>query len=420
MVGTGVFTSLGFQVMGIKSVSAILVLWLVGGLVALSGALTYAELAVRYPRSGGEYNFLSSIYHPALGFLSGWISSTVGFAAPMAISCMAFGSYFSKIFPELAPIQLALSLLAVLTILNLLSFKAGSGFQSFFTILNICLITCICLASFFFSSPTHFKLSFNSNDISNIFNPSFAVSLVYVSLAYSGWNSATYVAGEIKKPKENLPKALFRGTLIVILLYLALNFVFLYAVPIENLAGVVEVGYLAASTLFGQTGGIIISLIICIGLIASVNSLMIAGPRVIQTIGEDFSFFNIFTTKNKNGSPIYAILFQTSIAALLIITASFENILTYIGFTLSLFTTLSVAGIFVARAKDDPKVLEYKTPLYPYVPVFFVLVEASMMFYLFYEKPEESFYGMLTVASGLIIYTFVKTKNKEELKNETV
>lgn len=425
MVGTGVFTSLGFQVIGIKSVFALLFLWLTGGLIALCGALTYGELAVRLPRSGGEYNYLSKIYHPALGFLSGWVSATVGFAAPMAIAAISFGKYFSKVVPGANELQLAAGLIIFLSLINISSFKFGSSFQTFFTILNILLIITITIAGMKLANHTHFHFSTTSKDFSDIASLSFATSLVYVSYAYSGWNSATYIAGEINKPSINLPKALFLGSLIVTLLYISLNFVFLYAVPTDDLAGKLEVADVAAMAILGTEGAMIINTVISIGLIASVNSMMIAGPRVTKIIGEDFPFFNFLAKTNNQGSPILAISWQAFIALVLIFTSKFEEVLAYIGLTLSLFTTLTVAGIFVLRYRDqknDTLHHGYKTWGYPITPIIFIFLELWMI-YNICTNPDQlktSLLGLVTVLSGLIVYIIIRSNQKVTTKNESV
>jgi basic amino acid/polyamine antiporter, APA family len=411
MIGVGVFTSLGYQVVGTHSIFAILTLWIVGGAVALCGALTYGELAVAMPRSGGEYNYLSKIYHPAIGFLSGWVSCTVGFAAPMAMMAVLFGHYFENLFPGLNPQALGIILVAVLTLINISSFKAGSSFQTFFTLLNIVLIIFISIAGYFLADHAHFLFTVEKKDFIALTEPAFGHSLVYVSFAYSGWNSATYIAGEIRNPFRNLPKALFIGTAIVTILYLLLNFIFLYAVPMNELAGQVEVAFIAAVRIFGPNGGIIISIVISIALVASANSMMITGPRVTKVIGEDFSFFKMLAKTNHSGTPIYATLIQSVIAILLIYFSKFESIMPYIGFTLSLFIMLTVAGVFVNRLKYPDQDLQYRTWGFPFIPIIFILLEGYMVVRLFAMRWEESLYGTATVLSGLVIYYFVKEKN---------
>lgn len=416
MIGTGVYTSLGLQAAGVHSVLALIFIWITGGLVALCGALTYGELAARIPKSGGEYVFLSRIFHPALGFLSGFISMTIGFAAPMAICAIALGTYAENLIP-VAPIVIAVSVIIILTILNSSSFRTGANFNFVVTSVNILLILTLCVAGFIKGSHQGFSLTFNHSDLKQIINPAFAVSLVYVSFAYSGWNSAAYITHQVKEPVKNLPVILITGTLIVMTLYTLLNFVFLYAVPLPGLEGKVDVAFIAANNIFGQSGAKFVAVLISIGLIASINSLLILGPRVTQAIAEDYSPLKFLGIENKNGSPFYATILLTIVALALIWTSTFEQIMTLIGFTLSLFTISSVTGIFVLRYKMKKNGEDfYHTFGYPFVPVFFILVEGCMMVYVFYNKPVQSLIGIGITLIGLIVY-FLLIKSR---KNDSI
>ena len=236
MVGTGVFTSLGFQLVEIRSAPVLLALWAVGGLAALCGAMSYAELGAALPRSGGEYNFLSRIFHPAAGFISGWVSATVGFAAPTALAAMTFGSYLSAVFPALSPVWLATGLVIVLTVAHSTSHRGSGGTQRWLTWLKILLIlgfSALALLSNDSGQQTAFVPA--SGDGALLFSGAFAVSLIYVNYAYSGWNAATYISGELERPQRNLPTVLIASTGVVCLAYLLLNFVFLAVAPMDVL-----------------------------------------------------------------------------------------------------------------------------------------------------------------------------------------
>jgi basic amino acid/polyamine antiporter, APA family len=409
MLGSGVFTSLGFQALGIQSVAALLSLWIVGGTVALCGAYSYAELAVRYPHSGGEYNFLTKIFHPAIGFLSGWVSSTVGFAVPAAMSAMAMANYLSTIYPQINTTAFASIILISSAILNLQSIKLGSRFQVSITAINLGLMLCIILAAFILVDKSANPLTFDLASFKPIFTDSFATSLVYVSFAYSGWNAITYIINDVDNQQVTVPRALSLGSITVMALYVAVNFAFLYSTPIDVLAGKLQIGQLAGTYIFGETGGNIITVIICIVLLASVNAMMMTGPRVAQAIGHNLTPLKVFSTENSKGTPWFATLFQLIIALCLVLTSSFEVVFTYIGFTLSLFTTLTVIGLLYVRFKNKKTVseLSYKTPLFPIPPIIFIGVELWMLYYLAADRPLESFFGFLTVLSGLIIYFIV-------------
>lgn len=412
MIGTGVYTSLGLQAAGVHSVLALIFIWVTGGLVALCGALTYGELAARIPKSGGEYVFLSRIYHPIFGFLSGFISMTIGFAAPMAIAAIALGTYAGNLIP-VTPMVIAIAVIILLAALNSSSFRTGANFNFAATSLNIILILVLCVMGFVKGHHSGFTFTFQQSDFKQIINPAFAVSLVYVSFAYSGWNSAAYITHQVKNPVKNLPVIFISGTLIVMTLYTLMNFVFLYTVPLTDLEGKVDVAFLSARNIFGPSGGKFVAVLISIGLIASINSLLILGPRVTQAIAEDYSFFKFLGVENRNGSPFYATILLTMVALALIWTSTFEQIMTLIGFTLSLFTIMSVTGVFILRYKMKKNGEDfYHTFGYPYIPVFFILVEGCMMVYVFANRPIQSLTGIGITLVGLIIYFLVKNSEK--------
>jgi len=412
MIGTGVYTSLGLQAAGVHSVLALLLIWITGGLVALCGALTYGELAARIPRSGGEYVFLSKIYHPAVGFLSGFISMTIGFAAPMAIAAIALGTYASNLIP-VAPMVTAIGVIVLLTALNSSSFKTGANFNFVTTIINVILILALCIAGFYKGHHTNFTFSVTGSDFKQVLNPAFAISLVYVSFAYSGWNSAAYITHQVKNPVKNLPVIFISGTLIVMVLYTLLNFAFLYAVPLSELEGKIDVAFLAATNIFGNAGGKFVAVLISIGLIASINSLLILGPRVTQAIANDYSPLRKLGSENSNGSPFYATILLTLISLALIWSSTFEQIMTLIGFTLSLFTIMSVTGVFILRWKMKKNGGDlYQTFGYPFVPLFFILIEGCMMVYVFVNRPVQSLIGLGITLVGLLIYfALIKSSN---------
>ena len=419
MIGTGVFTSLGFQAMGIHSGFALLLLWVVGGVAALTGALCYGELGAALPRSGGEYNFLSQIYHPSVGFLSGWVSATVGFAAPVAASAIALGNYLSRVFPSLSPIYIASCIVVLLTLVHTSNLKMGRGIQNFLSAMNIVVIFGIIVFGIFSlrTGDVHFMPSHDA--LKDILSPAFGVSLFFVSFAYSGWNASTYITGEIDNPQKNLPKSLFSGTLLVLFLYVMLNFVFLYTVPIGEMkdAGgnpIVDIGSISAVKIFGETGGKFIAIVISLLLLSSVSSLIIAGPRVTQVMGEDFHLLRFFSMKNKNNAPFIAIFTQGCITLFFIFTSTFEAVITYIGFTLNLFTFLSVLGLFILRIKKPELPRPYKTWGYPVTPIIFLCMGGWLLVYGLMYKQKESLAGLGTLVVGLIIYFLDKKfKNRK-------
>src|ERR1700722_3307714 len=279
MVGVGVFTSLGFQVKDIPSGFAILLLWTVGGIVALCGVFSYSELGAMFPRSSGEYNFLSRAFHPAFGFLAGWVSATVGFAAPVALAAMAFGEYGKSVLPGAPPLALAVGAVWLVSIVQLTGVKHSSTFQLVATILKVVMIVAFLIAGVVVGTPQPISFAPVVSDFGYVTSAPFAIGLVFVMYSFSGWNAATYIIGEMHMPQQNLPRALLAGTLIVLMLYVALNAVFLHTTPIDKLSGQLDVARIAGSYIFGEIGGRIVGAMICIGVILSLSSLMWGGPR---------------------------------------------------------------------------------------------------------------------------------------------
>ncbi|HEY9601298.1 MAG TPA: amino acid permease [Allocoleopsis sp.] len=410
-IGTGVFTSLGFQAADIKSGFALLLLWFIGGIFALCGALSYSELAAAMPRSGGEFHYLSQTYHPIVGFLTGWVSITVGFAAPIAAAAIAFGEYFSRVFPVIAPLAIAPLIVILISLIHTRNLQVGSYFQSILTVLKVLLIVVFIVCGFLFAEPQPIGFLPTPNDSQLIFSSPFAISLVYVAYAYSGWNASVYIASELKEPEKNVPRSLLIGTAIVMVLYLLLNLIFLYSTPIQELAGKLEVGYLAANHIFGSKGAPLMALLISFGLLSSISSMVWAGPRVSQVIGEDIPFFKLLAKKNANDIPYHGICLQLFIVLVLVFTSTFEAVITYLGFTLTLSSFLTVLGVFVHRIKFPDVPRPYKTWGYPLTPIIFLAISAWMLIYIFRDKPAESLAGLGTIALGLPVYFFASKNN---------
>jgi len=404
MIGTGVFTSLGFQIAGTKSTFALLALWLVGGVHALCGALSYGELAAAMPQSGGEYHFLSRIYHPAVGFVAGWVSATVGFAAPVAAASMAFGKYLTRVWPWMPPTVAALGVALVVSAVHLGSHRARTAFQGAATVFKLLLISGLIVCGLTLVVPQPISLVPHAADWNDCVSPAFAVSLVYVTYSYSGWNAAVYLAGEVKNPVHTIPRALLLGTGIVTVLYLLINFVLLYSAPKEMLEGQVEVGYIAGGYIFGPVGARVMGLLISIGLISSISSMTWAGPRVLWALADEIHIFRRFALLNRHGVPQRAVLLQLAIVLVLVLSSTFDAVITYLGFTLAVSTFLSVLGVFVLRVKRRSIQRPYETWGYPVTPVVFLLVSAWMLVYLLWFRPVESLTGVATIAVGLAVY----------------
>ena len=369
MIGTGIFTTSGFIMKELGNPGTMLVCWLLGGVFALCGALCYGELGAMFPHSGGEYVFLREGFGKGMGFLSGWISLIVGFSAPIAASSVAFASYFFKAFPipigkkmvipvlgsnvfTLSPITLlAVAIIVLFSLIHYYGLFFGSRVQNGLTVFKIAFIAIFIIAGFWFGkgSGEHFFTQF---DMGTIFSDKFAVSLIFISFAYSGWNAAVYLGGEIKNPSRNIPLSLFGGTFLVICLYLLLNAVFIYALPPARMSGVLEVGDVAATALFGNSVSKYLAGSIAIGILSAVSAMIVTGPRVYYAMAKDGVFFKQFGMVNSvHKTPAHSLFLQASIAAIMVLTSAFDSLLIYIGFTLSLFAMMTVVGLMVLRIK---------------------------------------------------------------------
>jgi len=404
MIGTGVFTSLGFQVRDIQSGFSLLMLWVVGGVVALCGALSYSELAAAFPRSGGEYNFLSRSFHPAVGFLAGWVSATVGFAAPIALAAMAFGQYFAGVVPGAPALALGLCVTIVVSLVHLSGTHRGSVLQNISTFMKLGLIGVLIVAGFVWGQPQNISFLPSAADAGYITGTPFAVGLVFVLYAYSGWNAATYIAGEIEEPHRNLPRSILAALLIVTVLYVLLNAVFLYTTPIQELKGQIDVGLIAGRHIFGDAGGRLVAALICVGLVSSISAMMWVGPRVTMTMGEDLALLKVFSKKAANGVPVTALLFQLAVAAALMLTQSFEAVLEFIQFALTFCSFLTVLGVIVVRQRQPGLPRPYKAWGYPVTPFIFLAVTAFVLAHLAAVRPLQSLASFCTMLAGLVIY----------------
>ncbi len=413
MIGSGVFTSLGFQLTSISNTWSIIILWVFGALMAFCGALSYAEIGTALKRSGGEYHFLSQLFHPVVGYLSGWVSMTVGFAAPIALAGIALVKY-AHIFPTISPIITASFTIIFITLFHLINLKSSERFQNITTSFKVVLILVFILFGLFHTNPEN-ALDFSNSWQSEIFYPGFAVSFVYVTFSYSGWNAAAYITDEIKNPTKNLPRALLLGTILVSVIYILLNLVFLKNASLEALQGQLEIGEIVSKNIFGIKGGKLMSIAIAVMLLSSISAMIWVGPRVIKVMAEDYKLWSYFKKTSKKNIPIRAILLQSSIAISMILTGTFEQILIYCGFLLNIFAAITVYGSFILRRKGLSK-NTYKSPLYPFTQILFLSFSVWILFYLITQQPKECLFGSLNIIIGLITYLV----NKKLIKKQTV
>jgi APA family basic amino acid/polyamine antiporter len=426
MIGTGIFTTTGFLAGDLGSPAMVILIWVVGGAIALAGALCYVELALNFPRSGGEYVYLSEAWGPSWGFINGWISFFAGFSAPIAAAALAMSAYLGlsdggRLVPlglltlHLGDAQLvACAVVAMFTLLNVLGVRDVGRLQTALTVLKLVIIGGLLVLGFSVGQgdPGHLSLATERTSDLSLFEQ-FAISLVFVFFAYSGWNAATYVAGEIQRPERTLPVALFIGTAGVTTLYVALNTLYVYAVSLEDLKGVIAVGATVASALFGAEAGRLFSLALAISLLATINAMCFVGPRVYYAMATDGAFFSIAARIHpKWNSPWVAVVMQGICALLLIVLPTFRDLVVYIGFTLYLFTALSVLGLFKLRRRPGWKKFSWLSRSYPLIPLLYVAMSGWVLVFSIKAAPVASGMSLATVVAGALAWHLSKMRQR--------
>jgi APA family basic amino acid/polyamine antiporter len=415
MVGTGVYTALGFQLQDLHSGFSILCLWVLGGMISLCGALSYAELAARIPRSGGEYTYLSEIYHPALGFMAAFVSLIAGFAVPIALSTMAFGSYLHAAFPACPAHLSSVSAVLLISMVHLRSLRMSSLLQVVATGLKFLLLALFIATGLgrLFHHPGELSILKPTAESSReLLHPSSGIALIFVLYAYSGWNAATYLAGEVREGRRTVGRSLVMGTIAVTFFYVALNAVFLTCAPVSEMRGVLNVGSIAAAHLIGPAGGRVMSGIIAFGLLASISAMIWAGPRVTQRVGEDYPALRFLGRKSRAGIPTRALLLQLLLVLGLIACGSFETVLVFAQIPLLLCLVLGVAGLLIERTNEKGKTTKpaqggFRCPLYPVTPMVFIACSAASVIYSTISKPVVALAGGLIMLLPLILHRWI-------------
>ncbi|MDL1959177.1 MAG: amino acid permease [Deltaproteobacteria bacterium] len=431
MVGTGIFTTSGFIIEELGDPQTMLLCWLVGGIFALCGALCYGELGAMFPMAGGEYVFLRESFGKGMGFLSGWVSLIVGFSAPIAAASIAFATYLFRSFslplgPEMTFPFLGVNIVAispqsvvaigVIIIFSLVHYHSllmGSRVQNALTTLKVGIVVVFVVAGLFLGHGSAGNFS-GGLDMRSVFQDKFAISLIFVSFAYSGWNAAAYLGAEIKRPGRNIPLSLFTGTLTVMCLYLLLNVVYIYALPAKEMSGVLEVGAESAASLFGDHVSQYFAGAIAIGLLSVLSAMIMTGPRVYYAMSRDGVFFELFGKVNGlRNTPAYAILLQAGIAIVMVLTASFDRLLIYIGFTLSLCAMFTVVGMILLRIRQPALTRNYKAVGYPVTPFLFVIGNLWIIYISIKSRPVTSMIGLATIGLGLLAYLYFDKGEKQ-------
>ncbi|MCC6234734.1 MAG: amino acid permease [Verrucomicrobiales bacterium] len=392
MLGTGIFTTSGFLLADLQSPWVVLGAWVVGGLIALLGALSYGALACQLPESGGEYLFLSRTLHPAAGYIAGWVSLLVGFSAPLAAAANAFGQYTGEWFPASSPVLTGTVLLVVVSLLHAWNVKGGAVVQNLAVVIKVVLIA-LFLGLGFAQIPA--ASSVPPAQAGTFTVPALAMSMVWISFSYAGWNAVVYLGGEVKHPERNIPRSLILGTVLVTVLYVAINAVFLWAVPGDVISGQLEVGRLVAQRLGGKSWAEGATILVSLALMTSVSSLLMSGPRVYARIAAD-GYLPAWM-QQRSGPPRFAIAFQLVLALLMLWTATYQSLLSFIGFTLGLSTAATVSGLVMERLRRGPSVT---VPGWPWVPLVFVVAVLGLTLLSISRAPLPSLAGFAVLGLG--------------------
>jgi APA family basic amino acid/polyamine antiporter len=421
MIGAGIFTTSGLLMADLKNPLLMMGLWVAGGIIALCGALSYGELGAAMPRAGGEYVFLSRLYHPVLGFLSGWVSFFVGFSAPIAASAIGFTGYLTRAFPALVHPGIlpgsieslvlkkgyAILVIVLFTAIHIQGIVFGARVQNFLTLLKVGLILGLVMFGFMLGTG-NFKHFFQGSSFTLDFGglKTIGLSLMWIMFAYSGWNASAYIGSEVKNPQKNLPRSLLLGTGAVILVYFFINLFYLYAIPPTKMSGVISIAGLAAGNSFGNTIENFISVLVGFALFSSLSAFIILGPRVYYSMAVDGYFFKFAAEVHPRfGVPAKSILLQGVFAAVMVLFGTFDQVLTYMGFSLGIFPILTVAGLFKMRRGGD---IPYISPGFPIAQLVFMVVGVSILLLSWFKRPAESSIALGTVAIGIPVYWIFK------------
>ena len=405
MIGTGVFTTLGFQVVELQNTITIFLLWFIGGVLALFGAFCYAELGTFFKGNGGDYIYLSKTYHPILGYLSSWISLVIGFSSPVSLAALAMAKYMSVFQGDFGTF-FAIAVILLVALALSFSLSLSGKFHNFFTFIKVSFVVVLIIIGVLLSqNPVHTSINFNSSWEQEILFPAFATSLVFVTYAYTGWNSASYIAGEIDKPQKNLPKSLIVGTVFVTFCYVFINYIMLKHAPIEALKGKEDVMGIAANYMFGTTFGKIVNVFIALQLVATISGYLWVGSRITQATASENKLWSFLAIKNKKNIPVRAIFAHAIIAIIIISTGSFKQIFLYTAFVLQLLSTLAISTAFFLK-KSDRKL--FKSNLFYVFPTIFVLFSGYILYFTFINNPKESIIGLVIIIIGILLYLFDK------------
>jgi APA family basic amino acid/polyamine antiporter len=412
MVGTGILVSPGYMMVTLKNYPVIFGLWALGGLLALCGALCVAELAAALPRAGGEYVYLREAYGPMPAFLSGWTSFFLGFSAPLAVAGYIAALYLLSPFGladnKAGPIIkiTAAAIILVITLPNLMGHRQSAWTQNLTTLLKFGLFVLLVVLAFLFGKGHLANIS-EGQPMVKIQLGTAATQLFYVMFAYSGWNAASYLAGEVKNPGRILPRSLLLGAGLVIVLYLALNLVFAYGVPLADVGfeNAEQVPQLAVQNLFGQRASSVFSVLLGLAFLATVSAFIITGPRIYYAMAKNGLFPSVAAYVSQKGRvPIYAMIAQSVCAIVILFLTDFQNLYKYAAVGLSVFAMLFIAAVYVLRWRRPEMERPFRVPGYPVVPAIFMVVILFMTVFAFMQWPKPSIYSLGSILVGIPVY----------------
>lgn len=434
IIGIGIFVTTGEIAQTLPSPGGILLIWLLGGLLALAGALSCAELAASLPYSGGDYVYLREAYGSFIGFLSGWSSFLVTFSGSIALLAVVFTAFMSFFLPVLAldrvlfsveilSFSLSLSLghffsifvVLVLSAIHYVGVSMGRLVQNFLTLLKIGALLGIVLLALLLGKGDvgHFSPFFDLGKFGNL--SAFGFAFIPVIFTYAGWNAVIYMAGEVKQPEKNLPRALLWANLLVIFLYLAINVVYFYAVPVEKMQGAIRVSEVATTALFGYQTSAWITAMITVSILGALNVTVMIGPRIYFAMAQDGLFFNSLARVHPRFyTPSNAIIIQALWSTVLILTGTFNFFLNYVSVIIALFSALTVGALLVLRMSQPGLKRPYKIWGYPLVPLLFVIANLGIALATLWEKPLDALRGLGIVALGIPAYIFWQSRLKKE------
>ena len=412
MVGTGILVSPGYMMASLQNYPIIFGLWALGGLLALCGALCVAELAAALPRAGGEYVYLREAYGPMPAFLSGWTSFFLGFSAPLAVAGYIAALYLLTPFGvtqnetgHLIQIVAAIIIIAI-TLPNLMGHRHSAWTQNLTTIIKLGLFVALVIMAFLFGGGTLAHVS-EGQAIGSIKLGTATTQLFYVMFAYSGWNAASYLAGEVRDPGRTLPRSLLLGAGLVVVLYLALNLTFAYAVPLADVGfdNAERVPQLAVENLFGPRASSVFSVLLGLTFLATVSAFIITGPRVYYAMASDGLFPSIAGRVSPKGQvPAYAMLLQSACAVIILFVTDFQNLYKYASVGLSLFALLFIAAVYVLRWRRPEMERPFRVPGYPVVPAIFMVVILFMAVFAFIQWRKPSLFSLGSILAGVPVY----------------